>query len=78
MFSFCSELEKSKQMYLPPLTEILISSLENISLMYYGASNAIFKLLPTSCSTDDLITAFETESFYLRGEVTYQSLKVNF
>ncbi|XP_033215540.1 uncharacterized protein LOC117171961 [Belonocnema kinseyi] len=69
------ELEKSKQMYLPPLTEILISSLENISLMYYRASKAILKLLPTSFSTDDLITAFETESFYLKGEVTYQSLK---
>lgn len=70
------ELEKSKHMYLLPLTGILISSLENVSLLFYQASNCIFKLLPTSVSNDDLMTIFETGSFSIRGEVTYQTLKV--
>ncbi|XP_051171458.1 uncharacterized protein LOC127288196 isoform X2 [Leptopilina boulardi] len=69
------ELEKSKHMYLLPLTGILISSLENVSLLFYQASNCIFKLLPTSVSNDDLKTIFETGSFSIRGEVTYQTLK---
>lgn len=58
------------------MTEILISSLENVSLLFYQASNCIFKLLPTAVCDEDLITTFERDSFYIRGEITYQTLKV--
>ncbi|XP_043479369.1 uncharacterized protein LOC122509399 isoform X2 [Leptopilina heterotoma] len=69
------ELEKSKHVYLLPLTEILISSLENVLLLFHQASKCIFQLLPNSNSNDDLITVFEHDSFFMRGEVTYRTLK---
>ena len=63
-------------MYLPLLTEILILSLERVSLMYNRTSSAILKLLPTTFSIENSITSFETDSFFVKGEVTYKTLKV--